>query len=59
MVNYRVDNLEEMLNQLKSKDVKILGGPEAFEYGKFAWIEDLNGYRVELWEPIDAPFLED
>ena len=58
MVNYRVDNLDEMLEKFKKDDVKILGGPEVFEYGKFAWIEDINGYRVELWEPIDAPFLD-
>lgn len=59
MVNYRVDNLDEMLENFKKQNVKILGGPESFDYGKFAWIQDPNGYRVELWEPIDGPFLSE
>jgi predicted enzyme related to lactoylglutathione lyase len=52
MINYRVDNLNEMIAQLKSSGVKILQGPESAENGKFAWILDPDGNKVELWEPM-------
>jgi predicted enzyme related to lactoylglutathione lyase len=52
MINYRVDNLDEMIDQLKRSDVKILKGPESHENGKFAWIIDPDGNKVELWEPM-------
>ncbi len=51
MVNYRVDNLAEMLAQLREGGVEVLGGPESHENGKFAWIMDPDGNKVELWEP--------
>ena len=52
MINYRVDNLDEMLAQLGADGVEIIKGPEAAENGKFAWILDLEGNKVELWEPM-------
>ncbi|MBK7046319.1 MAG: VOC family protein [bacterium] len=52
MVNYRVDNLGEMLEQLKAAGVEVLQGPESHENGKFAWIMDPDGNKVELWEPM-------
>ncbi len=52
MVNYRVDNLAEMLAQLREGGVEVLGGPESHENGKFAWIMDPDGNKVELWEPM-------
>ena len=52
MINYRVDNLGEMLAQLKQAGVNILTGPDAHENGKFAWIMDPDGNKVELWEPM-------
>ncbi len=52
MVNYRVDNLGEMLEQLKAAGVDVLQGPESHENGKFAWIMDPDGNKVELWEPM-------
>ena len=52
MVNYRVDNLDEMLEQLLEGDVEIVKGPEFHENGKFAWIMDPEGNKVELWEPM-------
>jgi predicted enzyme related to lactoylglutathione lyase len=52
MINYRVDNLEEMLAQLRAADIAILSGPESHENGKFAWIMDPEGNKVELWEPM-------
>jgi predicted enzyme related to lactoylglutathione lyase len=52
MINYRVDNLDEMLNQLRTAGVEIVSGPESYENGKFAWIMDPDGNKLELWEPM-------
>ncbi|MGN7830043.1 VOC family protein [Pseudoxanthomonas sp. 22568] len=52
MINYRVDNLDELLAQLRAAEVRIVGGPESHENGKFAWIMDPDGNKVELWEPM-------
>jgi len=52
MINYRVDNLGEMLAQLRASGVEVIGGPESHENGKFAWIMDPDGNKVELWEPM-------
>ena len=57
MFNYRVENLEELLQTLKEEGVEIIGEIEEYEYGKFGWIMDPEGRKIELWEPIDAPFL--
>ena len=51
MINYRVDNLAELIAKLKQDGVEIVGGPESHENGKFAWIMDPDGNKVELWEP--------
>jgi predicted enzyme related to lactoylglutathione lyase len=52
MINYRVDKLGEMLEQLRAEGVEVIGGPESHENGKFAWIMDPDGNKVELWEPM-------
>ncbi len=52
MINYRIDNMSEMLAQLKQNGVEIVKGPEADENGKFAWVLDPDGNKVELWEPV-------
>jgi predicted enzyme related to lactoylglutathione lyase len=52
MINYRVDNLGELLEQLRAGGVEVIAGPEAHENGKFAWILDPDGNKVELWEPM-------
>ena len=52
MINYRVDNLDEMLEDLRGAGVQVVGGPDAAENGKFAWILDPDGNKVELWEPM-------
>lgn len=57
MFNYRVENLEWLLDQLKEEGVTIVGDMETFDYGKFAWILDNDGNKIELWEPIDKAFL--
>ncbi len=52
MINYRIDNMAEMLAQLTRNGVEIVKGPESAENGKFAWILDPDGNKVELWEPM-------
>ena len=51
MVNLRVDDLEVMIGELKEKGVEVLG-TQFEEYGKFAWIIDCDGIKIELWEQI-------
>ena len=53
MINYRVENIESLIEQLKSAGVKILDDLETYDYGKFIHILDLEGNKIELWEPID------
>ena len=57
MFNYRVENLVELLDELKKEGVTVIDKIEEFEYGKFGWILDLDGNKIELWEPKDAAFL--
>jgi predicted enzyme related to lactoylglutathione lyase len=56
MINYRVENLEELLQTLKQEGVDVIGEMESYEYGKFGWIMDPNGYKIELWEPNDTEY---
>jgi predicted enzyme related to lactoylglutathione lyase len=51
MINYRIDNMAELLDHLRAGGVEILKGPESHENGKFAWIMDPDGNKIELWEP--------
>lgn len=51
MINYRVDDLDGLITQLKDAGVEIVSGPESHENGKFAWVMDPDGNKVELWEP--------
>ncbi len=55
MINYRVDNLDEMIEELTSKGIAIQQGPETHENGKFAWIMDPEGRKIELWQPMLMP----
>ena len=57
MFNYRVENLHELLKVLKEEGVTIVGEVKTYEYGKFGWILDNDGNKIELWEPIDEAFL--
>ena len=54
MINYRIDNLGELIAQLRADGVEIVNGPESHENGKFAWIMDPDGNKVELWEPMNS-----
>lgn len=56
MINYRVDNLEALVAQLKTDSVLITDKIETVEYGKFVHIMDIEGNKIELWEPNDLEF---
>lgn len=56
MFNYRVENLVELLKVLREEGVTIVGEMQEFSYGKFGWIMDPEGNKIELWEPIDGGF---
>lgn len=58
MINYRVDDLVALKAELEAAGVTILDEIEEYEYGKFLHIMDPEGNKVELWEPVDAPFEE-
>ena len=51
MINFRVDNLEALMEELKKEGVQIVGEMQVDEYGKFAHILDPEGNKIELWEP--------
>jgi predicted enzyme related to lactoylglutathione lyase len=51
MINYRVDDIDTLLEDLKKSGVEIDPHREDADYGRFAWITDPDGNRVELWEP--------
>lgn len=50
MINYRVDNLEALVAELKKEGVTVLDNIDASEYGKFVHILDIEGNKIELWE---------
>jgi predicted enzyme related to lactoylglutathione lyase len=54
MVNFRVDDLEGLLANLATAGMRIDPARENYSYGKFAWIWDPEGNRVELWEPFPS-----
>jgi predicted enzyme related to lactoylglutathione lyase len=56
MINYRVENIETLVHQLKNEGVTILDEMETFDYGKFIHILDNEGNKIELWEPIDTEY---
>lgn len=56
MINYRVDNIEDLVEQLKSEGVTIVDTLETYDYGKFIHIMDPENNKIELWEPVDEAF---
>lgn len=58
MINYRVQNLEGLVKNLKQNGVIILDKIESYDYGKFIHIMDNEGNKIELWEPVDSVFTE-
>lgn len=57
MMNFRVENLEELLKELEREGVTVVGEMQIAEEGKFGWILDSEGIKLELWEPNDQAFL--
>lgn len=56
MINYRVQNIEALVEQLKKDGVTVVDQIENLEYGKFVHILDVEGNKIELWEPNDIEF---
>jgi predicted enzyme related to lactoylglutathione lyase len=52
MINYRVENLEALVEELKTNGVTFVDEMETFDYGKFIHIMDPEGNKIELWEPL-------
>ena len=58
MINYRVDDLHTLLNQLRDEGVEVADQIEEYDYGRFGWIMDPEGNKIELWEPVDKVFTD-
>ena len=58
MINYRVENLAELVKELKANGVTVLDKIEEYEYGKFVHILDPENNKIELWEPVDQVFTD-
>ena len=56
MINYRVADLVSLVEQLKNDGVTICDTIEVVSYGKFVHIMDIEGNKIELWEPVDSEF---
>ncbi len=56
MINYRVENLDQLVRHLKSENVLVLDSIATYDYGKFVHILDLEGNKIELWEPNDLAY---
>ena len=59
MINYRVHDIEKLVEMLKEEGVTILDEIESYEYGKFVHVLDPEGNKIELWEPVDEVFTRD
>jgi predicted enzyme related to lactoylglutathione lyase len=55
MINYRVDDLDALLAQLAAANVTIDPKRDEYDFGRFAWITDPEGNRIELWQPLVEP----
>ncbi len=58
MVNYRVQNIEALVEKLKANGVQVLDEILTYDYGKFVHIMDNDQNKIELWEPVDEVFTE-
>lgn len=56
MINFRVDDLDGILERLRAAGLEVEDRIEEYEYGRFGWLMDPEGTRIELWEPpgLDA-----
>lgn len=58
MINYRVENIEALVEELKQQGVTVLDEIASYDYGKFVHILDAEGNKIELWEPNDIAYEE-
>lgn len=58
MINYRVENIEGLVKQLRQAGVTICDAIESYDYGKFVHVMDPEGNKIELWEPVDEVFTD-
>lgn len=56
MINYRVENIESLVKELKLDGIPVLDEIETYEYGKFVHILDPENNKIELWEPDDEEY---
>ena len=56
MINYRVDNMEVLIAELKKNGVTVLDTIASYDYGKFVHVLDVEGNKIELWEPNDVAY---
>jgi catechol 2,3-dioxygenase-like lactoylglutathione lyase family enzyme len=53
MINLMIDDFDGMLERLKAENVPMAGDPMIESYGKFAWVMDPDGRKIELWQPVE------
>jgi len=56
MINYRVENIEALVEELIKDGVNVVDKIETYDYGKFVHIMDIEGNKIELWEPVDVEY---
>ncbi|CAF3870180.1 unnamed protein product [Rotaria sp. Silwood1] len=54
MINYRVQNIEGLVAKLKENGITVVDNIETYDYGKFVHIMDMEGNKIELWEPVNT-----
>ena len=59
MINFRVNDVKAIIEDFKRKGLQVAGEIEEYEYGKFGWVIDPEGNKIELWEPVDEIFTND
>lgn len=58
MINYRVQNIDGLIREMRKNGVTVLDTIETYDYGKFVHIMDPDGNKIELWEPVDSVLKE-
>lgn len=56
MINYRVEHIEDLVETMRNNGVIIVDDIATYNYGKFVHIKDLEGTKIQLWEPVDSEF---
>lgn len=51
MINLIVEDMDALLARIEASGTQLVGNPETFDYGRFAWLVDPDGVKIELWEP--------